>query len=327
MNKLWKFLWDRKWVYLLYIIIIGIFCLVLFLYDMMGEAVYYATLLSVVLLLVVVIVDFYGFYQKDKYLEHIMSLEYIDIGDLPVASTFIEQHYQQLLNEMQILHQTLENQYDESYQEMIDYFTLWVHQIKIPIAAIRLLIQSQDYHQNDLLVQILKIEQYVDMALHYIKMKHMSSDLQIKEYALGDIVDEVIKKEAIFFIQKRIKLDKQPIESMILTDEKWISFVIEQILSNALKYTKEGKISIYEKDKVLYIEDTGIGIKEEDLPRVFEKGFTGYNGRLDKKASGLGLYLCKQIMDNLGYQIHIQSVVNQGTIVSLDFHVDSLVVE
>ena len=126
---------------------------------------------------------------------------------------------------------------------------------------------------------------------------------------------------------KKLKLDLEPIDCEILTDEKWISFVIEQIISNALKYTKEGSIHIYERNQVLYIEDTGIGIKEEDLPRVFERGFTGYNGRLDKKASGLGLYLCYQIVKNLGYCIAIKSELGKGTIVSIDFHVDELKVE
>lgn len=152
-------------------------------------------------------------------------------------------------------------------------------------------------------------------------------DLHIQSYYLFDIVNEVVKKHATFFIQKKIRLDMKQTDRYILTDEKWISFVIEQILSNALKYTKTGTISIYEDNEVLYIQDTGIGIKEEDLPRVCEKGFTGYNGRLDKKASGLGLYLCKRIIDNLGYSLNIESIIGEGTIVSIHFHKDNLKVE
>jgi len=327
MNKLWEFLYYRKQFYLFSFLTIGIFYLVLFLYNALIDAVHYATLLCVAILLIYMIIDFYQFYKKNTQLERILSLNHVYISDMPLPTNLIEEQYHELLSKLDQMHQDLENHHDQTYHDMIDYFTLWVHQIKTPISALRLLIQSQEYNPNDLLIQIFKIEQYVEMVLHYMKMQHMSSDLKIQEYALSDILNEVVKKQAIFFIQKKIKLDMKPTQRIILTDAKWISFVIEQILSNALKYTKEGTISIYEKDEILYIQDSGIGIKEDDLPRVFEKGFTGYNGRTDKKASGLGLYLCKQVIDNLGYRIKIESIVDQGTKVSIDFHVNKLDIE
>lgn len=327
MNKLWDYLCYRKQFYIYTFLIIGIFYFILFLYGALVDAINYAMILCLTVLIIYTIIDFYHFYKQSHQLQYILSLQDVYMSDLPLPRTAIEEYYHELLTKVDILHKNLENKNDEQYHEMLDYFTLWVHQIKTPISALRLLIQSQDNAQNELFIQVLKTEQYVDMVLNYIKISHMSSDLSIKEYDLDVIVNEVIKKQATFFIQKKIKLNKESIQRTILTDEKWISFVIEQILSNALKYTKEGSIHIYEKDEVLYIEDTGIGIKPEDLPRVFEKGFTGYNGRVDKKASGLGLYLCQQIIHNLGYKIKIESHLGKGTIVSIDFHVDKLQVE
>ena len=148
-------------------------------------------------------------------------------------------------------------------------------------------------------MELFKIEQYVEMVLSYLRMEEMSSDLAFEEYQLDDIVRQAVRKYSQMFILKRIRLDFQPLQRAVLTDEKWLVFVVEQILSNALKYTKEGSISIYlttyREKLMLAIRDTGIGISREDLPRVFEKGFTGYNGRADKKSTGIGLYLCKRL--------------------------------
>lgn len=327
MRKLIDYLCFRRSLYIFSFLFVGIYWLILFLHHVLSDAIIYATVLSLGLLFIYFIFDFYHFYKKTKQLQYIQELPQVYISDLPLSSSSIEDQYQQLLEKLDDLHKQLETKQDFQYDEMINYFTLWVHQIKTPISALRLLIQSQESSQNELLIQILKIEQYVDMVLHYIKVSHMESDLELKYYDLGSIVNEVLKKQATFFIHKKIKLVFHPIERKILTDEKWISFVIEQVLSNALKYTKEGSITIYEENEILYIQDTGIGIKKEDLPRLFERGFTGYNGRLDKKASGLGLYLCQQIIKNLGYSIEIQSILGEGTIVSINFHVDQLHIE
>jgi len=327
MKQICSYLWYRKTLYILLLLFVGIFYLVLYLYNVLNEAVQYATFLCLFVLVVYFIVDFFKFYKQTKQLEYILHLNECYVTDMSLPKNKIERQYQELLLKMNQLHQELESQNDKHYYEMIDYFTLWVHQIKTPISALRLLIQMDDISTNDLLIQVLKIEQYVEMVLHYVKINHMSSDLKLKHYSLENIINEVIKKQATFFIQKKIQLKLDPISLDILTDEKWIAFVIEQILSNALKYTKQGYIHIYVEDETLYIEDTGIGIKEEDLPRLFERGFTGYNGRVDKKASGLGLYLCQKIIDNLGYKISIQSQLGKGTCVAIDFHVDELQVE
>ena len=157
------------------------------------------------------------------------------------------------------------------------------------------------------------------MVLSYIRLGSNENDFVIKEYDLDNIVRQAIRKYAPLFIRKKINLDFQPTTYKVLTDEKWLVFVIEQLLSNAIKYTNKGKISIYPlEDKKLVIEDTGIGISQEDIPRIFDKGFTGYNGRTDKKATGLGLYLCKNILDKLSHKISIESEVGVKTKVILD---------
>ncbi len=327
MKNLYNYLKYRQSLYILSILFIGLFNLILYLYDILSEAIQYATLLCIVILMTYFIIDYYHFYKKRQQLHYILSLKEPCISDLPLSHNQIDQLYHDLLYKIDAIHHQLESKNEQNYHQMIDYFTLWVHQIKTPISALHLLIQSKDISNNDLLIQILRIEQYVEMVLHYIKIDHMSTDLKLKHYSLEDIINGVIKKQATFFIYQKIQLNLEPISLKILTDEKWITFVIEQIISNALKYTKQGSIHIYVKNETLYIQDTGIGIQAEDLPRIFERGFTGCNGRLDKKASGLGLYLCHEIISNLGYKIHIESQLGKGTCVSINFHIDELQVE
>ena len=175
--------------------------------------------------------------------------------DLPQSSGYIETQYQLLIHQIHHLLKEMKEQHEIHNQDMLDYFTLWVHQIKTPIFALRLLITSQNASTNDMLLQVLRIEQYVDMALHYMKLEQISSDLRIKRYDLNELIQDVIKKQATFFIQKKLTLKIDPIDLQVLTDAKWLSFVLEQILSNALKYTKTGGIHIFVEDEVLYIEE------------------------------------------------------------------------
>ncbi len=318
---------SRKSIYFVFGLILLIFITILFLYNTLNQAIYYATILCFFVVLVFFVMDYGHYIDHKNRLERMLSLNEIDIHHLPSPMTSLEESYQALLIEVDRRHQALEETYENTYQESVDYFTLWVHQIKTPIAALRLL-TDKHFQQQDVQVQISRIEQYVEMALYYVKIDHIASDLRLAHYDLRSLVNEAIRKQAVLFIQKKITLDLQPIDRCILTDEKWIVFVIEQILSNALKYTPSGgRIEIYEHDETLYIKDTGIGIKAEDLPRLYEKGFTGYNGRVDKKASGLGLYLCQQIIHYFGYTLTITSKVKEGTCIAINFHVENLEVE
>ena len=208
----------------------------------------------------------------------------------------------------------------KAYEELKnkeDFFSMWAHQIKTPIAAMNLLLQNEEYDQAGCRQELFRIENYVEMALNYSRFENMSGDLVLEKCRLLQMVKQSVKKYSQVFIHKHLKVELDVHDITILTDEKWFCFVLEQILSNALKYTKEGCIRISagsEGRKVcISISDTGIGIRKEDLPRIFEKGYTGYNGRLDKKASGLGLYLCSGICKKLGHEISAVSEEGRGT--------------
>lgn len=209
---------------------------------------------------------------------------------------------------------------DGEKAEMLDYYTLWVHQIKTPIAAMRLILQSEETQQyRELQGQLFKIEQYVEMVMAYLRIGSSSTDFLLKEYEMEVMVKQSVRKYAPMFIRKKISVKLGNLKYKVLTDEKWLCFAIEQILANAIKYTNEGYILIdSENETTLVIKDTGIGIAPEDLPRICEKGFTGYNGRIDKRASGIGLYLTKQILTKLGHRISFESEIGKGTTVRIE---------
>lgn len=283
------------------------------------DIILYALLLSFLIISIILSIDFYFYYQKYLSLEKVKKQIHVTLQQLPQSKNTIEKQYTELLQIVFTTMQESKSLYDNQYQELLEYYTLWVHQVKTPIAAMRLLLQMDKQNNHDLLLELSKIEQYVEMVLHYLRLKTMSNDLLLKKYSLEDILHEAIKKQSHFFIRKNIHLQLEPIDIMVLTDQKWLLFVIEQILSNALKYTpNNGSIHIYVQDYTLVIEDTGSGIIAEDLPRVFDKGFTGYNGRINKTSTGIGLYLCKEIITNLSHHIRIDSVYHQGTRVSIN---------
>ncbi len=215
----------------------------------------------------------------------------------------------------------------EQMREKEDFFALWAHQIKTPIAALKLLFQDEEPSIGDCKRELFKIENYVSMALNYLRFEDMSGDMVLEKCQLEPLIKQVVKKFSTIFIYQHLTVELKDLDKEILTDEKWFSFVLEQVLSNALKYTKTGGIKIFARDNAgieIVIRDTGVGIKSEDLPRVFEKGYTGYNGRIDKKASGLGLYMCKGVCDKLGHKIRIESEAGRGTDVIITITKDKL---
>ena len=292
------------------------------------EPIFYSILLCLYVGLIFWIIDFIKFIQRYKILKNLQKTITVQIGQLPTAKNVLEWQYQELL---QVLHKNKNElivQADNKQKDLVDYFTQWTHQIKTPIAAMWLLLQSEPNEQNaEMEMELFKIEQYVEFVLQYLRLESMSNDLIFKKYDLDTIIKQVIRKNTKMFIGKKISLHYSDVNYTVLTDEKWLLFVIEQILSNALKYTHEGSISIYMREKRLIIEDSGIGIRAEDLPRVFDKGFTGYNGRALKQSTGIGLYLCKQIVTKLSHDIVIESEVGKGTKVIIDLETKEIEVE
>ncbi len=307
-------------VLLLFIVFAFVFCIVFSLYNLETEAIYYSIILCAFIGLIYICINFINYYKKHIQLYKLQNEISISLENLPSPKTLIEEDYTNLILNLNKEYKTYISKSDIAKSDMIDYYTMWVHQIKTPISAMKLLIQTSESEiSSDLSSELFKIEQYVEMVLSYIRLGSNENDFVIKEYDLDNIVRQAIRKYAPLFIRKKINVDFQPTTYKVLTDEKWLVFVIEQLLSNAIKYTNKGKISIYPlEDKKLVIEDTGIGISQEDIPRIFDKGFTGYNGRTDKKATGLGLYLCKNILDKLSHKISIESEVGVKTKVILD---------
>jgi signal transduction histidine kinase len=331
MRLLLLYLKNKRKDILLFCLLITVFAVVFMLYNLPLESIVYAVLLCTCLWTIITGFDFWQYYNKHSLLSELEASITLSIDSLPVTENLLELDYQNLLKIVHRDKMKLVSKADSARTDMVDYYTLWAHQIKTPIAAMRLLLQSSDNEQNtDLSAELFKIEQYVEMVLQYLRLDSTSTDFMLKRYKLENIVRQAVRKYAKLFIHKKISLDFKEFECEVLTDEKWLLFVIEQILSNALKYTHEGKISIYmdpSNSKTLVIEDTGIGIQPEDLPRVFEKGFTGYNGRTDKKSTGIGLYLCKRILTKLSHSISIESEVGKGTLVKLKLDSVNIMVE
>lgn len=241
-----------------------------------------------------------------------------ELGSGPLENSCLS--VMELLEEQAVFQYTLLKERQTSQN---DYYMMWAHQIKTPIAAMKLLLENAggDFSKERFLLkeELFKIEQYVEMALHFQRLQSMEADLVLEECELSDLLKQSVRKYSVLFINKGVSLRLDDRISLpILTDEKWFGFCIEQLLSNSIKYTagKTGVISVYlskQEEDTLVIEDNGIGIRSEDLPRIFEKGFTGYNGRMDKKSTGIGLYLTKQILDRLGNEIRVESREGEGT--------------
>ena len=320
MKILWLYLRYKGKLIMALIIFVGIFTVVFSLYELPVEAVVYASLLCFALLVLYGIYDYVIFLRKHRRLYELKSDIAISVDMLPVAMNQIEQDYRDLVQALFMDKQQYIARSDREGSDMLDYYTLWVHQIKTPIAAMRLILQGDATDQyHELQAQLFKIEQYVEMVMAYLRVGSESTDFILKEYEINGMVKQAVRKYASMFIRKKISVKLGQLKAKVLTDEKWLCFVIEQVISNAIKYTKDGNITIdSEYETTLVIRDTGIGIAPEDLPRICEKGFTGYNGRSDKRASGIGLYLTKQILMKLGHDISFESEVGKGTIVRIE---------
>ncbi len=320
---------DHKKTIIVYIMSIFIFYFLFFLYENKMESVVYGTVFFVVLCLIVGGYDFYQYVNHYEYLYRCRNTIEYDVENMGEDRSLIEKEYQNLIV---TLDQKRKEYFAQSEQEKIeleDYFTLWVHQMKLPIAAMKIMLETEEVLDRKLLKsELFRIEQYSSMVLAYIRMNSRDTDYQIETCDLDQMIRQSIRTFASEFIRKKIACDFKETKMQLVTDEKWFVFVLEQILSNSLKYTKRGTISIYiQNETTLVVEDTGSGMEVGDCVRSFEKGYTGRNGRIDKKASGLGLYLCKNILNKLSHDIKIESQIGVGTKVKISWKTDKMMIE
>ena len=307
-------------VYILFIVFIFIFFIMFYLYNLPLEALIYTGSFCFLAALIASISDYANYKESYKKLNFLEQNILNDLDALPKSLDIRIDYYHKIIEK---LYEELEKLTQENRQkntDMVDYYSMWVHQIKTPIAAMNFLLDNEEVDQKILQQELFKIERYVEMVLTYIRLDSISSDYVITKINLDEVVKDSVKKYATIFINKKIKLNYVSHETMVISDKKWLSFAFEQILGNSVKYSSAGgEITIETCENKLVIEDRGIGIKEEDIPRIFEKGFTGFNGRYEKKSSGLGLYLCKKTLDKLGHHIEISSKVGEGTRIEITF--------
>lgn len=311
------------------IIYIIISAFVYYLYRLDTDAVLYAFLLCVFMSLPMIIWDLVRFIRKHYVMQKIKEKVCVDTGCIPNPENLCEEDYTELIEALMNDKRSIISENDKNKRDMLDYYTLWAHQIKTPISAMRLLLQTDDILDKDMISnELFNIEQYVEMVLSYIRSDDSSNDFVFRKYNADSIVRQAVRKYAPLFIRKKLTMDYRELGLDVVTDEKWLLFAIEQIISNSLKYTSKGGVSVYSSDgRSVTIEDSGIGISEEDLPRVCEKGFTGFNGRSNKKSTGLGLYLCKRILNKLGHTIKIESEEGKGTRITIGLESNVLEVE
>lgn len=308
------------------------------------QDVVYAAVLDAMIIIITVLAGFLGYSSKVKALSNALERPVEEQAQLPEATDDVEMLYHRLLENQSIARSEAESSAAIRQSQMRDYYSMWVHQIKTPISAMKLLLEAEreelgqlmcDDEQSQCLLsdnmdsfedELFRIEEYVSMALQYQRVSSTENDFVLEKVSVDGVIRDTIKKYAKIMIRRHIGMNYSGTMQEVYTDGKWLAFILEQLLSNAIKYTPQGFVKI-ETDKkanrfFITIKDTGIGIKAEDLPRVFEKGYTGYNGHADKKATGIGLYLCRQMADKLGHTIRIESEIGKGTKVWIGFDLD-----
>lgn len=338
---------KRNYIWILMIVTMScVHLLYMYLIGARKQDLVYAAVLDAILLLITVLVGFFRYSSKVKALSNALKRPVEEQAKLPEATDDVEMLYHRLLENQSIARSEAESSAAIRQSQMRDYYSMWVHQIKTPISAMKLLLEAEreelgllicDEEQQASLKELsdnvasfedelFRIEEYVSMALQYQRVSSTENDFVLEKVSVDGVIRDTIKKYAKIMIRRHIGINYSGTGQDVYTDGKWLAFMLEQILSNAIKYTPQGGVTIEtaeEKDRFfITIKDTGIGIKAEDLPRVFEKGYTGYNGHADKKATGIGLYLCRQMADKLGHTIRMESEIGKGTKVWIGFDLD-----
>lgn len=336
---------KQNYIWILMIVTMScIHLLYMYLIGARKQDLVYAAVLDAILLLITALIGFFRYSSKVKALSNALKRPVEEQAQLPEATDDVEILYHRLLENQSIARSESESSAAIRQSQMRDYYSMWVHQIKTPISAMKLLLEVEreelgqlicDDEQSQYLLsdnmdsfedELFRIEEYVSMALQYQRVSSTENDFVLEKVSVDGVIRDAIKKYAKIMIRRHIGINYSGTGQEVYTDGKWLAFMLEQILSNAIKYTPQGVVTIEtaeEKDRFfITIKDTGIGIKAEDLPRVFEKGYTGYNGHADKKATGIGLYLCRQMADKLGHTIRMESEIGKGTKVWIGFDLD-----
>lgn len=336
---------KQNYIWILMIVTMScIHLLYMYLIGARKQDVVYAAVLDAILLLITVFVGYLRYSIKVKVLSNALKRPVEEQAQLPEATDDVEILYHRLLENQSIARSESESSAAIRQSQMRDYYSMWVHQIKTPISAMKLLLEAEreelgqlicDDEQSQCLLsdnmdsfedELFRIEEYVSMALQYQRVSSTENDFVLEKVSVDGVIRDTIKKYAKIMIRRHIGMNYSGTVQEVYTDGKWLAFILEQLLSNAIKYTPQGFVKIETAKKAnlffITIKDTGIGIKAEDLPRVFEKGYTGYNGHADKKATGIGLYLCRQMADKLGHTIRIESEIGKGTKVWIGFDLD-----
>ena len=318
MRLLWEYMKERAWTAALLCLCGLLFALVLSLYDLPVEAVGYGAVLCLALVAVFTLVDFGRWRRSIRALEEISGQAALALSLLPEASGQKEREYQALLAELNETRRSIASAADARARETVDYYTMWVHQIKTPIAAMGLILQDDETERGlALRPELFRVERYVELVLSYLRMGGGASDYIIRQVNVDSVLRQAVRKYAPLFIRGKVALDLEETGLKALSDEKWLQLVIEQALSNAVKYAPGGHVKVWSEGERLFIQDDRVGIAAEDLPRIFDRGFTGCNGRLDKRATGIGLYLCREICGRLGHTITVESEQGKGTRVTI----------
>ena len=318
-----KYLRARRGCILVFLLMAALCFIIIPLYSIVIEAAVYITMLASALLLAAALFDFPAFRRHMGQAERLAGMP--DLGntsppswagpierELFLAASATDRQCRGLLEEC-----------EAAQRQTSDYFAAWTHQIKTPIAAMSLLLQKDDSGRSRALKeQLFKTEQYVDMAMAYTRLDSPQNDFVIRRCAVDDALRAAARKHAPLFIGKGVRLDLRHTGIQALTDEKWLTFALEQIFSNAVKYTPSGGLVSVARGEgsTVIISDNGAGIPKEDLPRIWERGFTGYTGHGDSRSSGIGLYLTRTILERLGHTVSADSAPGKGTrvIVGLD---------
>ena len=294
---------------------------VFFLYAEKTEAVLYALVLWLAGAAVIFAVSFLRYRRTCRYLRQrakTIVTEIPEASDVPKEAQALL--YVGLLRILWEENRSNRTALEAFKRETNDYYTAWVHEIKTPLSVLRLELQQEDSDRaHALLGQLQRVEDYVGMALCFARLTPDASDLLYRRQRLDPIVKAAARKYSSFFVSKNISFVYKDTGAEILTDEKWLGFLLEQLLSNAVKYTERGEVAVFlDENQVLHVKDTGIGIAPEELPRIFDKGFTGGNGRAQQRSTGLGLYLSQRAAERIGAVLTVQSEVGKGS----DFRID-----